>query len=255
MVEKKTIAIASDPVFVEELSEYLEVLANPLRLRILKFIEREPKEITAIAEHTGMSYQNTKKHLDRLVGTSLVQRGAGFGRETDRGIAPVWKYSLAPGALEDLTRTLGVFSSIATPLGYREIADRIREVKTSLHEGGDAGGPVLYVIGGVADGKSFILHNERIPMGREDPDNSPGGSEGMVILPDEYRAVTRVTRPHAVLVRTPDTWAIEDNASTGGTFVNGVRLDPLKTTPLASGDVIDLSVGTSAARLLFIADE
>jgi DNA-binding transcriptional ArsR family regulator len=253
-VEKKTISISSDPVFLEELSEYLEVLSNPLRLQILKFIEREPKEITAIAEHTGMSYQNTKKHLDRLVSTSLVQRGAGFGRETDRGIAPVWKYSLADGGLENLTRTLGVFSSIAAPLGYREITEKIREVRAALHEGGDATGPVLYVIGGVADGRSFILKNERIPVGREDPDH-PADNAGMVVLPDEYRAVTRVTRPHAVLVRSMESWEIEDNASTGGTFVNAVRLDPLKRTPLASGDVIDLSVGANAARFLFINDE
>ena len=255
MVEKKTISISSDPVFLEELSEYLEVLANPLRLRILKFIEREPKEITAIAEHVGMSYQNTKKHLDRLVSTSLVTRGAGFGRETDRGIAPVWKYSLADGGLENLTRTLGVFSSIATPLGYNDIADRIREVRAALHEGGDAGGPVLYVIGGAADGKSFILKDERIPMGREDPDHPTTGEGGLVVLPDEYLAVTRVTRPHAVLIRAPDGWMIKDNVSTGGTFLNSRRLDPLKRTPLANGDVIDLSIGTNAARFLFIADE
>jgi hypothetical protein len=189
------------------------------------------------------------------VSTSLVQRGAGFGRETDRGIAPVWKYSLAEGGLENLTRTLGVFSSIATPLGYNDIAERIREVRAALHEGGDAGGPVLYVIGGAADGKSFILKNERIPMGREDPDHPAADDTGQVVLPDEYLAVTRVTKPHAALIRAADGWMIEDNVSTGGTFLNSRRLDPLKRTPLAHGDVIDLSIGTNAARLLFIADE
>jgi DNA-binding transcriptional ArsR family regulator len=255
MAEKKTISISSDPVFIEELSEYLEVLSNPVRLQILKFIEREPKEITSIAEHIGMSYQNTKKHLDRLVSTSLVQRGAGFGRETDRGIAPVWKYSLADGGLENLTRTLGVFSSIATPMGYSDITGRIREVRQALHEGGDAGGPVLYVIGGPSDGTSFILRNERIPMGREDPDHPPTGDESMVVLPDEYRAVTRVNKPHAFLMRSVESWEIEDNASTGGTFLNSRRLDPFKRTPLANGDVIDLSVGANAARFLFILDE
>jgi len=126
--------------------------------------------------------------------------------------------------------------------------------RATLHESGDAGGPVLYVIGGAADGMSFILKSERIPVGREDPDH-PADNTGMVVLPDEYRAVTRVTRPHAVLVRAMESWEIEDNASTGGTFVNAVRLDPLKRTPLASGDVIDLSVGANAARLLFITDE
>ena len=254
-MEQKTISISTDPVFLEELSEYLEVLANPLRLQILKFIEREPKEITAIAEHTGMSYQNTKKHLDRLVSTSLVKRAAGFGRETERGIAPVWKYSLADGALENLTTTLGVFSSIATPMGYNDIRERIRAVRSDLSESGGPSGPVLYLIGGSADGRSFILKNDRIPMGREDPDHPPADTGGMVILPDEYRAVTRVTKPHASLIQTADCWQIEDNGSTGGTFINSRRLDPQKSTPLASGDIIDLSIGTNAARFLFITDE
>lgn len=204
MEEKKTISIASDPVFIDELSEYLEVLSNPLRLKILKFIENEPKEMTAIADHIGMSYQNTKKHLDRLVSTSLVQRGAGFGRETERGIAPVWKYSLSPGALTNLTATLGVFSSIATPMGYGDIRDRIRAVRQDLAAGGSTEGPVLYLIGGPADGRAFILGSDRIPVGREDPDHPPAGTEGMVVVPDEYRAVTRVTKPHAFLVQTAD---------------------------------------------------
>jgi hypothetical protein len=255
MPEKKTISISTDPVFLEELSEYLEVLSNPLRLKIVKFIENEPREMTAIAEHVGMSYQNTKKHLDRLVGTGLVQRGAGFGRETERGIAPVWKYALAQGGLENLTKTLGVFSSIATPMGYSDISERIRDVRAAL--GGDAGsgGPVLYLIGGPADGRAFILSGDHIPMGREDPDHPHESARGTVILPDEYRAVTRVTRPHAFLDRSMDSWQIEDNASTGGTWLNARRLDPLKRTPLAHGDVIDLSVGANAARFLFIADE
>jgi pSer/pThr/pTyr-binding forkhead associated (FHA) protein len=77
----------------------------------------------------------------------------------------------------------------------------------------------------------------------------------MVNLPDEYRAVTRVTKPHAFLIHSVDSWQIEDNASTGGTYLNSRRLDPLKRTPVAHGDVIDLSVGANAARFLFIADE
>jgi DNA-binding transcriptional ArsR family regulator len=255
LAEQKTISISSDPVFLEELSEYLEVLANPLRLQILKFIEREPKEITAIAEHTGMSYQNAKKHLDRLVSTSLVRRAAGFGRETDRGIAPVWKYSLAEGALENLATTLAVFSSVATPMGYSDICERIRAVRSDFPESGGPAGTVLYLIGGTADGRAFILKNDRIPMGREDPDHPPDEAGGMVVLPDEYRAVTRVTKPHATLIQTADHWLIEDNGSTGGTFLNSRRLDPLKSTPLVSGDVIDLSIGANAARFLFITDE
>lgn len=250
-----TISIASDPEFLAELSEYLEVLSHPQRLQILKFIEHEPKETAVIAGFTGMSYQNAKKHLDRLVITGLVTRGAGFGRETERGIAPVWKYALAPGALENLTATLGVFSSIASPLGYSDIRDRIRAVRAGLPAGKGRDGPVLYLIGGPADGMTFVPESDRIAMGREDPEHPPAAGAGLIVLPDEYRAVTRVTRPHAYLLQTADCWRVEDNGSTGGTFLNSRRLDPLKSTPVRSGDVIDLSLGAGAARFLFIADE
>lgn len=255
MPEQKTISIASDPVFLEELSEYLEVLSNPQRLQILKFIEQEPKETAAIAEFTGMSYQNAKKHLDRLVTTGLVTRAAGFGRETERGIAPVWKYSLALGALENLAMTLGVFSSIATPMGYNDIREHIRAVRSALQESGGAAGPVLYLIGGPAGGRAFILDKDRIAMGREDSEHPTGSSGKTVLVPDEYRAVTRVTKPHAYIIQTVNSWQIEDNGSTGGTFLNARRIDPFRKTPLSSGDVIDLSLGARAARFLFIADE
>jgi pSer/pThr/pTyr-binding forkhead associated (FHA) protein len=157
--------------------------------------------------------------------------------------------------MTSLTTTLGVFSSIATPMGYSDIRDRIRAVRQELAESGGPEGPVLYLIGGPADGRAFILAGDRVPVGREDPDHPAERPESMIVLPDEYRAVTRVTKPHAFIIQTADAWQVEDNASTGGTFLNSRRLSPLKMEPLASGDVIDLSIGANAARFLFIADE
>ena len=253
MNDKKTISISSDPAFLEELSEFLDVLSNPVRLRILKFIEQEPKEVNEIAEHMQMSYQNTKKHLDKLVITSLVVRGAGFGRETDRGIAPVWKYSLAPEAMDTLVKTLGIFSSIAVPLGYNDIRQRITELRSAMFHAGSGNGPVLYLISGRSEGQAFLLKQDRIPLGRDDADNPPALPEGAVVLPEQYMAVTRVAKPHAFISRTRDMWQIEDNASTGGTYLNAQRISPHRKMPLANGDVIDLSVGQNAARFLFVA--
>lgn len=255
MTGKKTISVASDPVFLEELSEYLEVLSNPVRLKIIRFIEHEPKELTVIAEHIGMTYQNAKKHVDRLITAGLVGRAAGFGRETDRGIAPVWKYSLAAGGLENLTKTMGIFSSITVPLGYNDIRQRILTVRSEIGKTTGLDRPVLYLIGGPAEGQEYILKNDRIAMGREDPDHPFSNSEGAIVLPDEYQAVTRVAKPHAYLVRTITSWEVEDNMSTGGTYVNSRRLEPLKGTTLSNGDVIDLSAGANSARFLFILNE
>ena len=231
------------------------MLSNPIRLTILKFIEHEPKEITEIAACIGSTYQNTKKHLDRLLAASLVIRGAGFGRETERGIAPVWKYSLAPGGMENLVKTLGIFSSMTVPLGYNDIRQRIREVQAAVFQATGESGPLLYLLNGPDEGRSFLLKKERVSIGREDPGYHPGEREGAVILPEAYRAVTRVSKPHAALVCTMDAWQIEDSASTGGTFLNSVRLEPLTGTPVENGDLIDLAVGTHAARFLFISGE
>jgi DNA-binding transcriptional ArsR family regulator len=252
--DKKTISIATDPAFLDDLSDYLEVLSNPIRLTILKFIEHEPKEITEIAACIGSTYQNTKKHLDRLLAASLVIRGAGFGRETERGIAPVWKYSLVPGGMENLVKTLGIFSSMTVPLGYNEIRGRIRVVQAAVFQATGDSGPLLYLLNGSAEGRSFLLKTERVSIGRADPGYHPG-RDGAVVLPVEYRAVTRVSKPHAALFCTKDAWQIEDSGSTGGTYLNSVRLEPLTATAVENGDLIDLAVGAHAARFLFIAGE
>jgi len=255
MPERPTISVSTDPEFLGELSEYLEVLSNPVRLRILKLIEREPMEISEIAEKIGSSYQTTKKHLDRLVSSSLVRRGAGFSRETERGIAPVWKYSLSEGSLETLVTTINIFGSVAVPPGYGDIRKRIGELRSGMsRDDGSPGvpGPVLFLISGPADGQVFSLKGDRIAIGREDPGMAGPGAAGAISLPDQYRAVTRVTKPHAYIIHERGTWQLEDNGSKGGTYLNSRRLDPLKKTPLSEGDVIDLSTGAHAARFLFI---
>lgn len=251
----KTVSIAADPKFLEELSEYLEVLSHPARLNILKFIAGEPKEITAIADHIGMTYQNTKKHLDRLVATAIVTRSAGFGRETERGIAPVWKYSLVSGAMEGLVATLGIFSSVTAQPGYRDIHERIRSIREAVTGTEGEPAPVLSLISGPAEGRAFLVRASRIAIGRDDQDHPVPAGDAVIVLPDQYRAVTRVTKPHAILFRSGDTWQVRDSGSTGGTFINSRKIGPGTGATLESGDVIDLGIGAHAARFLFVAGE
>ena len=132
VTDKKTVSVSTDPEFIQELSEYLEVLSNPVRLKILKVIEREPKEITEIANRIDTSYANTKKHIDQLVHIGIVKKEAGFGRETVKGIHPVWKFSLAEGSLEMLIKNLGVFSRINVPIGFGEIQKKIESVRAAV---------------------------------------------------------------------------------------------------------------------------
>ncbi len=255
MSAKQTVSVSTDPAFLQELSEYLEVLSNPVRLKILKVIEKEPKEISEIASRIDTSYANTKKHIDQLVVIGLVKKEAGFGRETVKGIHPVWKFSLVDGGLELLIKNIGVFSSINIPMGYGDLQARIGPVRKAILEGSGDQGPALHLVEGNAAGKTFLIKKERISIGRIDPDFPSHAKEGDIALPVEYAAVTRITKPHAIIYRSGKEWFIEDRGSSGGTFVNATKITPMHKTPIRNGDVIDCAIGESSARFLFINNE
>jgi hypothetical protein len=255
MAEKETVCISTDPAFLQELSEYLDVLSNPVRLKILKVIEKEPKEISEIASRINTSYANTKKHIDQLVHIGLVKKEAGFGRETAKGIHPVWKFSVAEGSLEMLIKNMGVFSRISIPMGYGEIQGRLESVRAAVLKESGRDIPALHLVEGISAGQTFLLKKDRVLVGRVDPDSPSKSTGGDIILPDEYGAVTRITKPHAVISRTGTGWQIEDRGSSGGTYVNTGLIAPIHKTALKNGDIIDLAMGENAARFLFIANE
>ena len=75
------------------------------------------------------------------------------------------------------------------------------------------------------------------------------------MLPEDYKAVTRITKPHAIVTRTTEGWQIEDRGSSGGTYVNTALIAAMHKAGLKNGDVIDLAMGENAARFLFIINE
>jgi len=255
MAEKDTFSVSTDPAFLQELSEYLEVLSNPIRLKILKVIEKNPKEISEIASIIDTSYANTKKHLDQLVHIGLVKKEAGFGRETAKGIHPVWKFSLAQGSLEMLIRNLGVFSKINIPMGYGGIQATLESVRAAVIRESGMDFPVLHLMEGQGSGRTFPLKADRILLGRADPGFPSKTGECDIVLPVEYIAVTRITKPHAIVSKAGNVWHIEDRGSSGGTYVNSDLIPPMQKIPLKNGDVIDLAMGENAARFLFITTE
>ena len=117
----RTIILESTADDYSELSEYLEVLSNSQRLKILKILEKGPREVRKIASEIDTSYENTKKHLDKLLSTGLIRKEAGLGEVTSKGVHPVWKYSLVPGAMEAIVRNLGIFSNMRINLVNPEL--------------------------------------------------------------------------------------------------------------------------------------
>ena len=271
--DSRTLILDTDTDDLQELSEYLDVLSSGTRLKILRVIARRPKDVRQIASEIETSYENTKKHLDRLMSIGVVRKEAGLSRPTARGIHPVWKYSLVPGGLEAITRSLGLFANLKLTLTDAVLAQKLAGVREAFS--GEFAGqpPVVILLGGAEDGRVFLLRHDTIAVGRSDPGaregydpsgasssagrprSDPGAREGSgqeIVLGEDYAAVTRVSRPHARIVRRDDAWLIEDRGSTGGTFVNGAPLDRGTQRELHDGDLVELGKGAQGATLVFV---
>lgn len=245
--ESGTIDIGEDLDFIKELSEYLDVLSSSVRLKILKRIEKEPKDIRTISSDIKTSYENTKRHLDKLLKIGVIRKEIGLGRETVKGIHPVWKYSLVPGGLEAVLRNLGIFSNVTF-----ELSDRVANVKGRISEEFISRVPMMKVLGGPDDGKVFPIKMESVRIGRADPKKQDKYDPGNdIVLPGEYRAVTRVSKPHARLTLEGGEWYLEDCESKGGTYLNDKKLDKYRKTKLNDSDMIGLSKGLLGTHLLF----
>ncbi|MDD1727433.1 MAG: helix-turn-helix domain-containing protein, partial [Methanospirillum sp.] len=127
-----TIQAKRDPEYLIEMSEYLNALANPTRLQILSALEIKPLELKEITTITKTSYENIRKHLDKLVLAGLVRKDAGMSSETMTGVHPVWKYSLAPGGLEAIITNLSMFSKVTLTITHTELAEQLKTVRSEL---------------------------------------------------------------------------------------------------------------------------
>lgn len=245
----KTIILTDEADSLSELSEYLDVLSSSTRLRILKIIERKPKDIRQISAEIRTSYENTKKHIDKLLSIGVVRKEAGLSRPTSKGVHPVWKYSLVPGGMEAIVRNLGLFSNMKLTVADAEIGAKLAAVRGRVSEEFPGGGPALTLLGGPDDGAVYPLDGDRVAAGRGDRDAA--GDPSAVLLSEEYAAVTRVSKPHARFTLQSGVWHIEDCGSTGGTFVNGAALAPHHRQPLQDGDLIDLARGVHGASFVY----
>jgi len=248
-----TIIVHEDADSLEELSEYLDVLSSSARLRILKFIEKKPRDARAISKEIETSYENTKKHLDKLLSIGVIKKEAGLGAPTSKGIHPVWEYSIVHGGLEAIIRNLGLFSNTQVQIVGTEISHRLDKVKNTLSKEVLGNIPTAMVLGGSDDGKAFQLKPNQIRIGRIDPENKTGISyDDDIVLSEGYTAVTRISKPHGRFIHEKDGWYIEDCGSTGGTRVNHNRLEKNTKIRVHDGDLIELAKGISGVKLLMI---
>ncbi|MDD1677095.1 MAG: FHA domain-containing protein [Methanomicrobiales archaeon] len=245
-----TLAVTYDADFFHDLSELFEVLANSQRLQILKTIERESKDLRVIAKETGSTYENTKKHMYRLLSVGLVQREAGFGQPTPRGVFPVWKFSLVPRAMDRVLGALTVFHAIRPWIEDPAIRRRLDDLEKEIGIGIGKGKAALMVLTGPEEGRIIPLSGGITWIGRGGA-SAHGGVSGIVLSP-WYASVTRISRPHAEIILEKGQWFIQDCDSTSGTSVNGVPITGNSPYPLVGSEMLELGKGPTSARLVFV---
>ena len=264
----ETVMMTEDPDYYEDLSGYLNVLSNPIRLRILKIIEHNPKDAREIASEIGTSYVNTRKHLEKMLTAGIITKETGFGRATSRGCLPVWKYTTHPGGIEEIIRNLGFFSNLDIRIQGSELAGKIEEARRMVSREYAGETPVLFVLGGSADGQTIPLSEDVTRIGRDEKHLGllttaiqyiqPGKlcGDAAIVVSGEFDLVTRISRPHAEISRKAGGWYITDMGSTGGTFLNDNPCEADSGVRLRAGDIIELARGSRGIRFLFsIAEE
>ena len=151
-------------------------------------------------------------------------------------------------------RNLGLFGNINLSLSNEALAQRVEHVKAMLNEEMESDTesvPFLMILGGSEDGRIYPLKGSEVRIGRNDPEvPTPVDSDEAVVLPEGYGAVTRISKPHALLINVKGTWHIRDCGSTGGTYVNMVPVRQDQQVVLRDGDLISLSKGVRGAQFV-----
>ncbi|HII76208.1 MAG TPA: FHA domain-containing protein [Methanolinea sp.] len=248
-----TILTADDAEFLEELSEYLEILGNSTRLRILRLLEKNPLDARSVSIATGISYENTKKHLERLLHAGLITRSPGLGRETSRGVHPVWEYSHVPDVIRRVQRDLGFLFALPPHAGWSGLHGQVSTVRQRLSLEWGTLEKLLLVMGGEWDCRTLPLASPCTALGRVEPGVDASLPRcGCISFPESYRSLTRISRPHALITERDGRCVLEDRGSTGGTYLNGKRIAERQQVLLRDGDRISLSLGEFGATLLFL---
>ena len=211
----------------KELSKIFDVLGNEKRLMVLDLLKEGPKDVGTIARGIKTSYENTTNHVKKLHKIHIIRKEAGFKENKT-----VKNYDIDYNVLEDVLQKIEVF---------------FNELKGIDHKF-----PFLRVSGGMDDGKIFKIKKGSVKVGRVDHKKiEMYDFENDIVLSEEYKAVTRISNPHAILDLDDDIWYIKDCGSKGGTFINKEELGKNIKKRLNEGDVIGLAEGSFGVRLLF----
>ncbi len=232
-----------------ELADYLEILGSPVRLTILKMLMVEPMDVQYLSHclyEKGITStrENTKNHIDKLLKIGLVVKQTG-----ERDNRAVMQYALVPGGIEVAVRTLGRVMKMDLKLELRSQAEG---VKKKLGEEFLQEYAAVKVLGGEDDGHIFQLRTDHVSIGRIDVEHQDTYDPlNDIVLSDSYSVVTRVSKPHAMLLYENGKWFVEQCEGVNGTYLWEKRLIKNRKEPLKNGDMITLAEGAKSVRIVF----
>lgn len=248
--DDRTIISGNDPEFISELADYLDTLSSPVRLHILSFLGIRPRTIRQTAHEIGTSYENTKKHLTRLLSLGIIRKEIGVSQDPINHGQPVFYYSLAPGSLDRLIQNMSVFSSI-TAGSDPALQHQMMHATRRLNDVFPLTFPSVTLKDGPDAGRVYPLTVDLYRLGREESGWDSLLPGPAVLISESYRSVSRVSGPHAWIIRKGDNWLIRDGESKGGTFLNGRRVSREEPGILSDGAIIELAQGPLGASLIF----
>lgn len=87
--------------------DWLEVVAEPVRLQVLRALCEVPEATAAeLAERSPASYQTLRRHLDALEASGIISARPGASDGEQRG-RPAARFSLSPAVRESVRAAIG----------------------------------------------------------------------------------------------------------------------------------------------------
>lgn len=117
-------AAAATPTRAREDSHWLDVVADPVRLQILRLLSQVTEATAAeLAVHSPASYQTLRRHLEALetFGVIRARPGVSDGETSGR---PAARFSLSPGVRESVRSASAASTSTTSPAGASSPARR-----------------------------------------------------------------------------------------------------------------------------------
>lgn len=228
---------------IEEVAEYFSVLGNETRLKMLKLIENEAKDIRMIARilrerwDIEVAVPNTRKHLKKLIGIGVVTKYPAV-RKDDGQI--VMYYRCVSGSFDAVLKNLSVLSgygSEADTIGFEEIKKIDETAKKILEEF-----PLktkLVLLDGEDVVYEYPLGEKSVRIGRIHPDKND------ISLPDTDRTVGRT---QSRIIYESGRYYLEDIGSKNGTYLMDqqqkqfVKLEQGERVELNDGDIMRLGL-------------